>query len=127
MNTDGKEKLFVVVNASGFNNMGRVKTALMFATVAAGADYRSVLYTVQDGVDIMIKGEIGKHEKCVPGSPSLSRRLNEALDAGVEILCCSQAVKNKGVEKKDLITGVGIAGAMTLIQLTAQARGILTF
>lgn len=121
------EKLFVVVNASGFENIGRAKTALMFAALAASADYRTVLYVVQDGIDLVIEGGIEKFENRTQGVPTLSQRLQEALDAGVEILVCSQVMRNRNIHEKDLVKGSKVAGAMTLIKLASEAEGTLSF
>ncbi|NOY64667.1 MAG: hypothetical protein GXO97_04620 [Nitrospirae bacterium] len=122
-----EDEIFVVLCASGFNHITRARSALMFATLAATAECRTILYAVQECVDIMVKGAIEKIEKPLPNTPSLSQRLQEALDAGVEILCCTQTMANKGITEKDLIEGVKPAGAMTLIDLATRARGVLSF
>jgi predicted peroxiredoxin len=57
----------------------------------------------------------------------LMQRLHEALDAGVEIMCCSQTLANKKIGGEQLVDGVSIAGAMTLINLTTLSRGTLCF
>jgi predicted peroxiredoxin len=122
-----ESEIFVVLCASGFNHITRARSALMFATLAATAECRTILYAVQECVDIMVKGAIEKMEKPNPNTPTLSQRLQEALDAGVEILCCTQTMANKGITENDLIEGVKPAGAMTLIDLATKARGVLSF
>lgn len=120
-------EIFVVLCASGFNHITRARSALMFAALAATAECRTILYAVQECVDIMVKGAVEKMENPLPDTPSLSQRLQEALDAGVEILCCTQSMANKGITEHDLIEGVKPAGAMTLIDLATRARGVLSF
>ncbi len=121
-----EREIFVVLCASGFNDIARARSALMFAALAATADCRTVLYAVQEFVEVMVKGAI--EEKEAPSSgPSLSQRLEEALDAGVEILCCTQTMANKGITGDDLIEGARPAGAMTLIDIATKARGVLSF
>jgi len=122
-----EEEIFIVLCAAGFNQIARVKSALMFATLAAVAETRTILYTVQEAVEVMVKGAIEGKEKPLPNVPTLSQRLQEALDAGVEILCCTQAMANKGIKETDLIEGAKPAGAMTLIELALRAKGILCF
>lgn len=120
------ENLYVVVCSSGFDDVLRVRSALMFAALAAAADYHSVLYCVQNAVDVMVKGAIEKHEP--PGEgPSIASRLAEALEHGVEIQCCTQTMDNKGISGDDLIPGAATAGAMSLISLTARAKAVLSF
>jgi predicted peroxiredoxin len=124
---ESRRDLFIVLCASGFENIARARSALMFAALAASADYRTVLYCIQNAVDIMVKGGIEDHEKPQLGVPTLRQRLDEALDMGVEIQCCTQTMANKNIKEGDLIAGVKAAGAMTLITLTSQAAGSLSF
>ncbi len=119
--------VFVVLCASGFENIARARSALMFAALAASADYRTVLYCIQNAVDIMVKGGIEEHETPQPGVPTIRQRLVEALEMGAEIQCCTQTMANKNITEADLLPGVKAAGAMALITLTTQAAGSLSF
>ena len=125
---EGRQRdAFIVLCASGFENAARVRSALMFAALAASADYRTVLYCIQNAVDVMVKGGIEKQELSQPGVPTIRQRLDEALEMGVEIQCCTQTMANKNITEADLISGVKPAGAMALITLTSQAAGSLSF
>ncbi|MCL5024019.1 MAG: DsrE family protein [Nitrospirae bacterium] len=121
------EDLFIVLAASGFDNMARTRSALMFATLAASANYKTILYCIQQGVDVMVEGAIGKNEVPQPGVPTLAQRLSEAMEIGVEVQCCSQSMANKKITEADLIPGVKAAGAMNLITLASRAKGTLCF
>ena len=99
----------------------------MFATLAASAEYRTILYCVQEAVDVMVRGAIEQREKPQPNVPTLRQRLDEAMEMGVEIQCCTQTMSNKNIPEKDLLPGVKPAGAMSLIHLTSQAAGSLCF
>lgn len=121
------EDLFIVVSTAGFDSPDRVKSALMFATLAATAEYKTILFCIQSMVDIMVKGAIGKNEVPKPGLPTIAQRLEEAIEMGVEIQCCSQTLANKKLKEEDFIPGVKIAGAMNLITLVTGAKGTLTF
>ena len=119
--------LFIVLCASGFENIARARSALMFASLAASADYRTVLYCIQNAVDIMVKGGIESQETPQAGVPTLRQRLDEAREMGVEIQCCTQTMANKNIREEDLIAGVTAAGAMSLIEMTSRAKGSLSF
>lgn len=124
----GKEReLFIVLCATGFEKVANARSALMFASLAAAADFRTILFCIQNGVDIMVKGAIEKNEKPQPGVPTLTQRLEEAMEMGVEIQCCTQTMNNKKIKEGDLIPNVTAAGAMNLIDLTAKANGTLCF
>jgi predicted peroxiredoxin len=122
-----EQELFIVLCATGFEKIANARSALMFASLAAAADFRTILFCIQNGVDIMVKGAIEKNEKPQPGVPTLSQRLEEAMEMGVEIQCCTQTMNNKKVAEGDLIPNVTAAGAMNLIDLTAKAHGSLCF
>ncbi len=121
-----QDNLFVVVCASGFDSIPRMRSALMFAGLAAAADMRTILYCIQDAVDVMVKGNIERYEPKGTG-PSIAGRLQEALEQGVEIQCCTQTMANKGIRREDLVQGVTPAGAMSLISITVKAKGSLSF
>jgi len=121
------QEVFIVLCASGFDSIARARSALMFATLAASANFRTILYCIQNAVEVMVKGAIEKNEKPQPGVPTLDQRLSEAMEMGVEIQCCTQTMANKKVTEDDLIGGVKAAGAMSLIDLTVDAKGTLCF
>jgi predicted peroxiredoxin len=123
----GLDNLFIVLCASGFENPARVRSALMFAALAAAANYRTILYCIQNAVDVMVNGALERQEMAGPGSPTISQRLHEALDMGVEIQCCTQTMANKNIAPESLMPGVTPAGAMSLIDLASHARGSLCF
>jgi predicted peroxiredoxin len=75
----------------------------------------------------MVKGAIEQHEKPVPGMPTLTQRLKEAQEMGVEVQCCSQSVINKKLTEDDLVDGAVVAGAMNLIHLSARASATISF
>ena len=121
------ESLFIVLCASGFENPARVRSALMFASLAASADHRTILYCIQNAVDIMVKGSVEKQERAENGSPTILQRLREALEMGVEIQCCTKTMANKNIAPGDLLQGATPAGAMSLIDLASHAKGSLCF
>ena len=121
------EKHFIVLCSSGFERSASARSALMFATLAASANLKTILFCVQNAVDILVKGSIEKNEKPVPGVPTLAQRLAEALEMGVEIQCCTQTMANKNIAVDDLIPEVKAAGAMNLIVLATEAHGTLSF
>lgn len=124
---DTEVEVFTILCTSGFDRVPNVRSALMFASLAASANYRAVLFCLQGTVDIMVKGAIEANEKPEPGAPTLTQRLEEAMEMGVEIQCCAQTVANKGLSADNLIPGVTIAGAMALIDLASTAKGTLCF
>lgn len=121
------DNLFIILCATGFENSARLRSALMFASLAAAADYRTILYCIQNAVDVMVNGVLEKQEHPEPGVPTVAQRLREAVDMGVEIQCCTQTMANKKIFPADLLPGVIPSGAMSLIHLASHAKGSLCF
>ncbi len=121
------EDVYVVLCASGFENPDRVRSALMFATLAASANYKAILYCIQNAVDVMVKGNVDKGEVICQGNPTIAQRLQEAIELGVEIQCCTQTMANRHIAANDLLPRVRPAGAMSLIDLTTRAKGTISF
>ena len=99
----GLGNLFIVLCASGLETPARLRSALMFASLAAAADYRTILYCIQNAVDVMVNGVLERQEHPEPGVPTVAQRLREAVDMGVEIQCCTQTMANKKINPGDLM------------------------
>jgi len=113
--------------ASGARNVGRMKSALMFATIAQCSGCDAVVYCVQDGADAVIKGKI-REEGLVPsGGATFEQRLDDALKVGVTFQLCQQVAKNRNLTKEDLIEGTQIVGGIHLITYALEYDGMLCF
>jgi len=120
-------KKFAVQLSSGINDVGKVKSALMFATIAQCSGCDAVVYCIQDGADAVIKGKIKEEGLLPPGVPTFEQRLADALQVGVKFQLCEQVAKNRGLTKEDLIDGTQIAGGIHLITYALEYDGMLYF
>jgi predicted peroxiredoxin len=126
--TEKKErKKFAVQLSSGIRDIGKVKSALMFATLAQYSGCDTVVYCVQDGADAVVKGMIKEEGTLPPGVPTFEQRLAEALEAGVKFQLCEQVAKNRNLTKDVLIEGTEIAGGIHLIMYALEYDGMLSF
>ena len=99
---DKKErKKFTVQLSTGIRDVGKVKSALMFAALAQYSGCDTVVYCVQDGADAVVKGVIKEEGVLQPGVPTFGQRLAEALEAGVKFQLCEQVAKNRANETTD--------------------------
>jgi len=129
MDETGKKprKKFAVQLSAGVSDVGKVKSALMFATIAQCSGCDTVVYCVQDGADAVVKGKI-KEEGLLPtGVPTFEQRLADAIQVGVKFQLCEQVAKNRGLTKDDLIEGTQIAGGIHLIVYALEYDGMLYF
>ncbi len=122
-----KRKKFAVQLSTGIRDVGKVKSALMFATLAQYSGCDTVVYCVQDGADAVVKGAIKEEGMLPPGVPTFERRLAEALEAGVKFQLCEQVAKNRSLTKEDLIEGTEISGGIHLIIYALEYDGMLSF
>jgi|Deesub1362A_J573_1020465.scaffolds.fasta_scaffold00209_54 predicted peroxiredoxin len=116
----------IIVLLSGMSEPQKVKSGLMFASIAATMGFETIVYCVQDGVEVMVKGK-AEQEVVEEGMPTVKQRLDEVLKHGVRIMVCENAVRNKGLSQEDFIEGVEISGAATLIDIAVESNTVLTF
>jgi predicted peroxiredoxin len=118
--------LFLVVLRSGLNAPGQVRAALMYAALAAAMDQDTVVYCVQEGADVMVKGAPDK-EQTKPGVPTIAQRLGEAIEIGVRLEVCEQTADTRNIRAEDLIPEAKLIGGASLIDYAIRCKGQLTF
>jgi predicted peroxiredoxin len=89
-------------------------------------DQHVVVYCVQEGADVMVKGAPEK-EQTKPGVPTIAQRLAEAIEIGVRLEVCEQTADTRGIKAEDLIAEAKLIGGASLIDYAIRARGQLTF
>ena len=120
-------KRFAVQLSTGAKDVGTVKSALMFATLAQLSDCDTIVYCVQDGADAVVKGRIREEGSLQPGMPTFGQRLAEALAAGVKFQLCGQVAQNQGIRQEDLVDGTEVVGGIHLITYALEFDGMLFF
>jgi predicted peroxiredoxin len=122
-----KRKKFAVQLSSGIKDIGKIKSAIMFATIAQCSGCDAVVYCVQDGADAVVKGKIVEEGTLPPGIATFEQRLADALAVGVKFQLCQQVAVNRGLKKEDLIEGTQILGGIHLINYALEYDGMLYF
>jgi len=122
-----QRKKFAVQLSSGMKDVGKIKSAIMFATIAQCSGCDAVVYCVQDGADAVIKGKIREEGTLPPGIATFEQRLADALAVGVKFQLCQQVAVNRGLKKEDLIEGTQILGGIHLINYALEYDGMLFF
>ena len=122
-----QRKKFAVQLSSGMKDIGKIKSAIMFATIAQCSGCDAVVYCVQDGADAVIKGKIKEEGTLPPDIATFEQRLADALAVGVKFQLCQQVAVNRGLKKEDLIEGTVILGGIHLINYALEYDGMLYF
>jgi predicted peroxiredoxin/TusA-related sulfurtransferase len=122
-----EEKLFLVVLTTGFDYTPIVRSAFMYASLAAAMGFDTIVYCVQAGADTMVGSKIDNLDQSKPGKPTIRQRFSEALDMDVRVEVCEQTANVRGIRAEDLLDGVVLKGGAVLIDYAARASGQLTF
>jgi predicted peroxiredoxin len=83
------------------------------------------IFFIVHGVKIVKKGAAEKIK--VGDFPSLKEVIDQAIEAGVELLVCDQSTQLFGLEKGGYIEGAKVVGAATLNDLVLKADGSMVF
>ena len=122
-----QRKKLAVQLSSGMKDVGKIKSAIVFATSAQCSGCDAVVYCVQDGADAVIKGKIKEEGTLPPGVATFEQRLADALAVGVKFQLCQQVAVNRGIKKEDLVDGTQILGGIHLINYALEYDGMLFF
>jgi predicted peroxiredoxin len=120
-------KKFAVQLSTGLGDVGKVKSAIMFATIAQCSGCDAVVFCVQDGADALIKGKIKEKGVIPSGAPTFEDRIEDALKAGVKFQLCEQVAVNRDLTTEDLIAGTEIVDGSHLITYALECDGMLYF
>jgi predicted peroxiredoxin/TusA-related sulfurtransferase len=121
------EKLFLITLITGFDYTPIVRSAFMYASLAAAMGFVTIVYCVQAGADTMVADKIDKLDQSKPGKPTIRQRFNEAMEMDVRVEVCEQTANVRGIRAEDLLDGVTLRGGAVLIDYAARATGQLTF
>ena len=122
-----ESRLFLVVLKTGFEYTPIVRSAFMYAALAAAMEFETVVYCVQAGADTMVTGKIDALDESKPGKPTIRQRFSEALEMGVRVEVCEQTANVRGIAADDLVSGVELRGGAVLIDYASRAVGQLSF
>ena len=122
-----RHRLFLVVLTSGFDYTPIVRSAFMYASLAAAMSFETVVYCVQAGADTMVRTKIRKLDQSQAGQPTILDRFTEAVEMGVRVEVCEQTANVRAIRAEDLLDGVALKGGAVLIDYAVRAAGQLTF
>ncbi len=120
-------RLFLVVLKTGFEYSAIVRSAFMYAALAAAMEFETVVYCVQAAADTMVAEQIDARDQSKPGKPTIRQRFTEALEMGVHVEVCEQTANVRGIAADELVEGVELRGGAVLIDYASRAVGQLSF
>lgn len=127
MEEDNEGKKILVIQTHGVDTPTRTYSPLYYAVAAAAMEMEVMVWFTMNGTNQLKKGEAEKVE-LVPGSgTTLKTMLEMCIDNEVELKVCQQSLTLWDMTPEDLIDGVGILGATSIIDLALNYDHVMYF
>ncbi len=115
----------VIFMLTGPDNPRRCVTPFLVALAALASEWAVTMYFACDGVLLLKRGEAERVVAMEGGRP-LSGFIDDAVGLGATLYACMPALQLHGIAPGDLIEGVELAGAASLLMDTRDAATVLT-
>ena len=120
-----EKKNLLYVQTSGVDTPKRLYAPFVLGMTAKAMDIDATIYFLGLGLTVVKKGMA---ETVKEGEfPSLKQIMDQAIDAGVELLICEQSTQLLRMERGDFIPEAKVVGAATLNDLVLDADGTMWF
>ncbi len=125
MDLEGKKIL--VIQTHGVDTPTRTYSPIYYAMAAAAMEMEVTVWFTMNGTNQLRKG-VAEMIKLDPSSNvSLKTMLEQALDSEVRLGVCQQSLNLWNMTPEDLIDGVEIMGATSIIDLALEADHVMYF
>jgi hypothetical protein len=120
-----EKKKLLYVQTSGVDTPKRLYAPFVLGMTAKAMDIDATIYFLGLGITVVKKGMA---ETVKEGEfPTLKEIMDQAINAGVELLICEQSTQLLNIERGDFIPEAKIVGAATLNDLVLDADGTMWF
>ena len=125
MDLEGKKIL--VIQTHGVDTPTRTYSPIYYAMAAAAMEMEVIVWFTMNGTNQLRKG-VAEMIKLDPSSNvSLKTMLEQALDSEVKLGVCQQSLNLWNMTPDDLIDGVEIMGATSIIDLALGSDHVMYF
>jgi len=120
-----EKKKLLYVQTSGVDTPKRLYAPFVLGMTARAMDIDATIYFLGLGITVVKKGMA---ETVKEGEfPTLKEIMDQAINAGVELLICEQSTQLLNIERGDFIPEAKVVGAATLNDLVLDADGTMWF
>ena len=120
-----EKKKLLYVQTSGVDTPKRLYAPFVLGMTAKAMDIDATIYFLGLGITVVKKGMA---ETVKEGEfPTLKEIIDQAINAGVELLICEQSTQLLNIERGDFIPEAKVVGAATLNDLVLDADGTMWF
>ena len=127
MSDDFEGKKILVIQTHGVETPRRTYSPLFYAMAAAAMEMETLVWFTMDGTSQLKKGAAEKVKLDPSSDVTLKTMLEQAMDADVELRVCQQSLALFDMTVDDLIDGVEILGATSIIDLSLGADHVMYF
>ncbi|MAE76977.1 MAG: sulfur reduction protein DsrE [Planctomycetes bacterium] len=127
MNDDPEGKKILVIQTHGIETPRRTYSPLFYAMAATAMEIDALVWFTMDGTSQLKKGAAEQVQLDPTSDVTLKTMIEQALEAEVELAVCQQSMALFDMTTDDLIDGVKILGATSIIDLSLQADHVMYF
>ena len=124
---DLEGKKILVIQTHGVDTPTRTYSPIFYAMAAAAMEMDVMVWFTMNGTNQLKKGEAEKVQLDPTSDVTLKTLLDQAMDAEVKLRVCQQSLELWNMTKEDLIDGVEILGATSIIDLALNADHVMYF
>jgi len=124
---DHEGKKILVIQTHGVDTPTRTYSPLYYAVAAAAMEMEVMVWFTMNGTNQLKKGEAEKVQLDLTSNVTLKTMLEMALENEVELKVCQQSLTLWDMTPDDLIEGVGILGATSIIDLALEYDHVMYF
>ncbi|HHL73608.1 MAG TPA: sulfur reduction protein DsrE [Bacteroidetes bacterium] len=124
---DGEGKKILVIQTHGVDTPRRTYSPIFYAMAAAAMEMEVMVWFTMEGTSQLRKGAAEKVQLDPTSNVTLKTMLEQAMDAEVELRVCQQSLDLHGMTEDDLIDGVEILGATSIIDLALEYDHVMYF
>ncbi|MAB88636.1 MAG: DsrE family protein [Planctomycetota bacterium] len=127
MSVDPEGKKILVIQTHGVETPNRTYSPLFYAMAAAAMEMEVLVWFTMDGTNQLKKGAAEQVELKPGSGVTLKTMLENAMESEVELRVCQQSLELFDMTTDDLIDGVDILGATSIIDLALNADHVMYF
>ena len=120
-----EKKKLLYVQTSGVDTPKRLYAPFVLGMTAKAMDIDATIYFLGLGITVVKKGMADTVKE--GEFPTLKEIMDQAINAGVELLICEQSTQLLRMERGDFIPEAKVVGAATLNDLVLDADGTMWF
>ena len=124
---DHEGKKILVIQTHGVDTPTRTYSPLYYAVAAAAMEMEVMVWFTMNGTNQLKKGEAEKVELVKGSGVTLKTMLEMAMDNEVQLRVCQQSLTLWDMTPDDLIDGVEILGATSIIDLALGYDHVMYF